>query len=165
MTASNAFNETMLGSRTADARPGSRPLRVLVVDDEREIRLMLWLILEQSKCLPTFASNLSEARDCLRQVEPDLMLLDIDLDGQSEGLELCAALKRASSSPFPVVVMLTADDSPETVAAAAQRGADGYVVKPFSPTQILGLVDSFDAWRIDVARKPPSFWPVPRFLR
>lgn len=165
MTSSNAFKGTTQRVGPADARTGAAPLRVLVVDDESEIRLMLKLILEQSECRLAFAGNLGEARDCLREAWPDLVLLDIGLGGQPEGLELCHALKQAASGPFPVVVMLTADDSPATVAAARQRGADGYVVKPFTPTQVLGLIDSFDAWRIDAARKPPAFWPAPRFLR
>ncbi len=165
MTSSNAFNESIQRSVPADQRPGSAPLRVLVVDDEPEMRLMLSLILEQSGCRLAFAGSVAEARSCLLEAWPDLVLLDIGLGGQPEGLELCDALKQAAPGPFPVVVMLTADDSPRTVVAARERGADGYVVKPFTPTQILGLIDSFDAWRIDAARKPPSFWPAPRFLR
>jgi len=148
-----------------DARSASAPLRVLVVDDEPEIRRLLSLILGQSGCRMAFAGNLVEARICLRDAWPDLILLDIGLGGQPEGLNLCDALKRSAPGPFPVVVMLTADDDPRTVRVARERGADGYVVKPFTPTQILGLIDSFDAWRLDASRKPPSFWPAPRFLR
>lgn len=140
-------------------------LHILVVDDEPDTRLMLRLILEETTAQLAFAGDLTEAHACLRTCPPHLVLLDIGLGGRPEGLELCAAIKHASHGPLPLVVMLTADDCPATLADARARGADGYLVKPFSPTQILGLADSFDAWRLDTRRAPPAFWPAPRFLR
>lgn len=166
MTHSDGFNGPATHRFDPETRcSGLAPLKVLVVDDEPEIRLMLRLILEQSDCRMDFAGSFEEGRDCLLGMAPDLVLLDIGLGGRADGLELCAELKRASRGLFPVVIMLTADDSPRTVADARRRGADGYLVKPVTPTQILGLIDSFEAWRIDSARTPPAFWPAPRFLR
>jgi len=163
MNSSNGLIDWHVGA--GDVQHGKTPLRVLVVDDEPELRLMLRLILEHANCSLGFAGNLGEAEDCLQDGWPDLVLLDISLGGKPEGLKLCEALKRTASGRAPVVVMLTANDSPRMVSEARQQGADGYVVKPFTPSQILGLIDSFDAWRIDTTRKPPSFWPAPRFLR
>lgn len=166
MTHSDSFNRPAMDGIGPESRcSGPAPLRVLVVDDEPEIRLMLRLILEQSDCRMDFAGSFAEGRDCLLGMAPDLVLLDIGLGGGCDGLALCAELKRASRGLFPVVIMLTADDSPRTVAEARRRGADGYLVKPVTPTQILGLIDSFEAWRLDSARTPPAFWPAPRFLR
>ncbi len=140
-------------------------LQILVVEDEPDARMMLRLILEETTSEVAFAGDLSEAHACLRDFKPDLVLLDIRLGGKPAGLELCTALKGARDGLLPLVVMLTADDSSTTLAEARARGADGYLVKPFTPTQILGLIDSFDVWRIDTERAPPAFWPAPRFLR
>lgn len=141
------------------------PLRILVVDDEADTRLLLRLILEETSAEMAFASNLAGAHVCLRTHAPDLVLLDIRLGNRPAGLELCAALKGTTQALFPMVIMMTADDRPETLADAHARGANGYLVKPFTPNQILGLVDSFDVWRLDSRRVPPAFWPAPRFLR
>lgn len=138
------------------------PLCVLVVDDAAELRLLLRLILEQAPCRTLFAVDAAQALAWLANERPDLVLLDIGLGAGADGLELCAALKRTQGEAFPKVVMLTADDDPHTIALARTRGADGYVVKPFTPAQILGLVDSFDVWRLDPARRPPAFWPTLR---
>ena len=140
-------------------------LRTLIVDDEPDIRLMLGLILAETAAEVAFAGDLSEAYACSRDFKPDLVLLDIRLGGKPAGLELCATLKGARNGLLPMVVMLTADDSSTTLAEACAHGADGYLIKPFTPSQILGLADSFDAWRLDTGRAPPAFWPAPRFLR
>lgn len=145
--------------------PAGAPLRVLVVDDAPEIRLLLGLILEQGPCRLAFAADAGQALAGLATERPDLVLLDIGLGTGADGLELCGALKRGGVQVPPKVVMLTADDDPHTVELARARGADGYVVKPFTPTQILGLVDSFEVWRLDPARRSPAFWPAPRTLR
>ncbi|MFB1030464.1 MAG: response regulator [Thauera sp.] len=147
-----------LGSPHARRDAGS-PLCVLVVDDAAEIRLLLRLILEQAPCRTVFAADTAQAREWIARGLPELVLLDIGLGVGPDGLELCAALKRDESDAFPKVVMLTADDDSRTIDLSRTCGADGYVVKPFTPMQILGLVDSFDAWRFDPARKPPAFWP------
>ena len=57
------------------------------------------------------------------------------------------------------IVMLTADDAESTIERAREHGADGYLVKPVSPIQVLGLLDTFDAWRLDDRRPVPRFWP------
>lgn len=139
---------------------GSGAIRVLVVDDEPEIRLLLRLILEQSECCMAFADAAEEALRCVERFQPELILLDVGLQGGPDGLSLCSTLKQAAAGAFPVVVMLTAADDAQTVARARGCGADGYLTKPFTPTQILGLLDSFDAWRIDPGRSLPEFWPV-----
>lgn len=152
------------GRQTAPHAAGG-PLLVLVVDDAPEIRLLLRLILEQGACRLEFAADAAQALAWLAAERPDLVLLDISLGSGPDGLELCGALKRVPGEAFTKVVMLTADDDPHTVELARACGADGYVVKPFTPTQILGLVDSFEVWRLDPARRPPAFWPVPHALR
>ncbi|WEN42150.1 Transcriptional regulatory protein WalR [Thauera sp. GDN1] len=136
------------------------PLSVIVVDDATEIRELLRLILAETGCRVRFAEDVEQALDLIVGDVPDLLLLDNGLPGAQQGLDLCARIKTDSQDPLPVVVMLTADDDPRTIMRARALGADGYVVKPFTPTQILGLVDAFDAWRLRPARRVPAFWPI-----
>ena len=135
-------------------------LTVIVVDDVPEMRELLRLILEEKGCHARFAGDVEQALDLIADAAPDLVLLDNGLPGRQQGLDLCAMLKAGGRDPLPVVVMLTADDDPRTIARARKLGASGYLVKPFTPTQILGLVDAFDAWRLCPMRSTPGFWPV-----
>jgi len=135
-------------------------LAVIVVDDAPEIRELLRLILAEKGCWVRFAGDVEQALGLIADDVPDLVLLDNGLPGPQQGLDLCARLKTGAPDPLPVVVMLTADDDPRTVARARAIGASGYLVKPFTPTQILGLVDAFDAWRLCPTRSVPGFWPV-----
>lgn len=135
-------------------------LTVVVVDDVPEMRELLRLILEEKGCHVRFAEDVEQALELIADAAPDLVLLDNGLPGRQQGLDLCAMLKAGARDPLPVVVMLTADDDPRTIARARELGASGYVVKPFTPTQILGLVDAFDAWRSCPMRSAPGFWPV-----
>lgn len=135
-------------------------LAVIVVDDAPEIRELLRLILAEKGCRVRFAADAEQALELIAEEMPHLVLLDHGLPGAQQGLDLCAKLKLGGQGPLPVVVMLTADDDPRTTARARALGADGYLVKPFTPTQILGLVDAFDAWRLCPTRNVPAFWPV-----
>lgn len=152
-------------SELSESAEGIAALGVLIVDDEPEIRLMLRLILEQHECSFHFACDADQALDSVRLAPPELVLLDIGLREPREGLSLCAELKRRAKGRLPVVIMLTGDNDPSTIRQAQACGADGYLVKPFTPMQILGLIDSFDAWRIDPRRAPPAFWPAAYRLR
>lgn len=153
----------------ADVCPGGdtaeHSIAVVVVDDAPEIRELLRLILAEKGCRVRFAADAEQALALVGEAMPDLVLLDIALPGALQGLDLCAKLKLGGQGPLPVVVMLTADDDPRTTAHARALGADGYLVKPFTPTQILGLVDAFDAWRLSPTRSVPAFWPVWRHGR
>ena len=135
-------------------------LTVIVVDDVPEIQELLRLILAEKGCRVRFAGDVEQALDLITDATPDIVLLDNGLPGAQQGLDLCATLKASTHGPLPVVVMLTADDDPRTIERARALGASGYLVKPFTPTQILGLVDAFDAWRLRPTRSAPEFWPV-----
>lgn len=137
-------------------------LSVLVVDDAPEIRELLRLILARQGCSVRLASDAEEALGQVAERMPDVVLLDIGLPGgRQKGLELCALLKGNGQPVAPVVVMLTADNDPRTSEQARALGADGYVIKPFTAMQILGLVDAFEVWRMAPEQSRPSFWPMP----
>lgn len=145
--------------QSAQAPVCSACLRVLVVEDAPELQALIRHTLDGQDFQVDFAGDGQQALARFSQSPPQLILLDINLPGSICGLELCATFRAANASPFPVIVMLTADDAIETIARARFAGADGYLVKPVSPMQLLGLLDTFDAWRLDVRRPVPRFWP------
>ncbi len=115
--------------------PPPSPQRVLVVDDDRVLRLALSRLLADAYEV----GEASDGNEALAKAaaEPfDLVLLDIGLPGMS-GLDV---LKRLNSDGrHRRVVMMTADDTPETLLRAIRDQAYDYIVKPFPPSAILAV--------------------------
>ena len=104
---------------------------VLVVEDERDIREVLRRYLERAGLSVLTASTGAEALHLIESIRPDLLLLDLglpDIDG-SEVL--------ASAAPAIPVIVLTARSAVDDRIAGLRMGADDYVVKPFSPTEVV----------------------------
>ncbi len=122
-------------------RPADRATRrVLVVDDERSIRLLCRVNLGASGMDVLEAADGEEALEVARSERPDLVLLDVmlpGLDGWSVAREL-AADERTSEIP---VVFLTARADPADRRLGEQLGGVGYVVKPFDPLGIGEFVE------------------------
>jgi NtrC-family two-component system response regulator AlgB len=114
------------------------PDRVLVVDDERNIRSMLRLCLEQSGCEVREAGSGEAALAALAAAPADLAFVDLRL-GTASGLDLLPAL--LADNPDLDVVVITAYASIDTAMEAVRRGARDYVPKPFSPAQIRAVVE------------------------
>jgi len=111
---------------------------VLIVDDDEGTRRTLVRILESRsvngrRCRCTAVSSAVEARRALRVSEWDLMLCDVVMPGQT-GLSLLRHIKSSASS-VPVV-MVSGVDSPAIAQTASESGACGYIVKPFSDSQV-----------------------------
>ena len=75
------------------------------------------------------------------QFKPDLVLLDVMMPGETHGLDLCLALKVEPMLAATRVIMLSARGTHADREAGLRAGADAYLVKPFSPMQLLALVD------------------------
>jgi NtrC-family two-component system response regulator AlgB len=114
------------------------PLRVLVIDDEKNIRTTLALCLEGLGCRVTQASSAEAALDALRHEPFELAFCDLRL-GHENGLELLPRL--LSERPLLDVVVITAYATIDTAVEAMRRGAKDYLPKPFSPAQIAPLVE------------------------
>lgn len=103
--------------------------RVLIVDDEADICLLLSGLLRRLGYHPTCASFLDEGRRCLRTGEFDAVFLDLNLpDGL--GFDLLPAIKVAGS--MTKVVMISAFDGVAERKRAAEQGADYFIGKPFT---------------------------------
>jgi two-component system phosphate regulon response regulator OmpR len=107
---------------------------VLVVDDDARLRALLSRYLAEQGFRVTTASHAADARDKLRVVQPDLLVLDVMMPGES-GLDLTASL-RAERSDIPVL-LLTARGAPEDRIAGFESGADDYLGKPFEPYELV----------------------------
>ncbi len=111
--------------------------KILVVDDEKKIAAVLKAYLEQDGFAVITAADGLEALEMARREDPDLIILDLMLPGLS-GEEVCHRL-RQEGSRIPVI-MLTAKTAIEDRVHGLGIGADDYVLKPFSPQEVLARV-------------------------
>jgi DNA-binding response OmpR family regulator len=111
-------------------------VRVLVVDDEAQIRVVLRAYLEREGYLVDEAATGSEAVSMVVQTQPDLVLLDIGLP-DLDGLEVLRQI-RATSPVYVVMVTARADEVDLLVGLTV--GADDYITKPFSPREVVARV-------------------------
>jgi len=111
--------------------------KVLVVDDEENIRFLLEAVLRQEGMEVTLASSAQEALDALKQDQFDLVLSDIRMP-QMTGLELLERVQKAH--PEVVVVIMSAYGTVDTALEAIKRGAYDYIAKPFKPAEVVLLL-------------------------
>lgn len=108
--------------------------KILIVDDEEDIRLLLEQILEKKGYACVLAADAGEARDCLKEHDCDLVLCDINMPGES-GLEL---IRDVSAKYRDVaVVMVTGVDDPVVAETVFEVGVFDYVAKPIRRNRIL----------------------------
>ena len=125
------------------------PFRVLVIDDEKNIRVTLSAYLEGVGCGVTAVATALEALAALERQTFDLAFLDLRLK-ETSGLDLLPKLLAAS--PHLPIVMITAYATIETAVEAIKRGARDYLPKPFTPAQIRHLVNGL-AERLSLFRQ------------
>jgi NtrC-family two-component system response regulator AlgB len=113
-------------------------LRVLVVDDEKNIRTTLALCLEQFGCKVSAVGAADDALALMAQQSYDLAFLDLRL-GTSSGLDLIAKFLAANGGL--ILVVMTAYATIDTAVDAIRRGASDYLAKPFDPAQIRRIVE------------------------
>src|SRR5207302_8694974 len=117
----------------ADPRNGDAALRILVVDDEANIRVTLSLCLEAQGHSVTAHGTIDNALAELSRQAFDLVFLDVRL-GVHNGLDFLPRL--LAESPWAKVVVITAYASVETAVEAMKLGATDYLPKPFTPAQV-----------------------------
>jgi diguanylate cyclase (GGDEF)-like protein len=128
------------GRGSPQPRPGPlRPVRVLVVDDDERLRILLRTTLEVIDIEIDEAESVPAARACIAERRPDVVVLDLSLPGPG-GLLLCEELKRdAETRDIGIVVLTGSDVGSEATARGA--GADAFLRKPFSPLELLAVVE------------------------
>lgn len=114
--------------------------KILVADDDPSLRFLVTETLSEGSRRLLQACDGLEALDLARKELPDLILLDVAMPGMT-GVEVCEALKADSRTRHIPVVMLTAKDKPQDRERGLAAGAEAYLTKPFSPLQLLHLVE------------------------
>jgi two-component system, OmpR family, response regulator VicR len=111
-------------------------VRILLVDDDRELIDLLAFALRRAGLEPIAAHDAPSAVRLFEERRPDLVVLDINL-GASSGLEVLKELRRRAQLP---VIMLTALDSEEDKVRGLELGADDYLTKPFSHRELIARI-------------------------
>lgn len=115
----------------------TEPVRILVVDDEESIRKSLAAVLEEKGYAVDTAENGKEAIEKSETKSYNLALVDIRLPDM-DGVRLLASMKE--TVPKMVKIILTGYPSVENAVEAVNKGADGYIVKPFDMNKLLDMI-------------------------
>lgn len=110
--------------------------KILVVDDEPQIVRVLTAYLEKAGYLVSTAADGNNALAVFQREHPDFMILDLNLP-EMDGLDVCRTVRRSSNIP---ILMLTARVEEADRLIGLELGADDYVLKPFSPREVVARV-------------------------
>lgn len=113
-----------------------RKKHILVIDDDKEITLLISEYLTQHGYRTTCALNGSQIHQLLRDNHFDLIILDVMMPG-IDGLSLCQQIRKTQDTP---IFMLSAADSTADRVAGLELGADDYITKPFSARELLARI-------------------------
>lgn len=120
-----------------DAPPRQSPdvdtPHILVIDDDRRIRELLKSYLSETGFRVSVADSAAQARERMRGLEFDLLILDVMMPGET-GLEFAAGLRDRSTIP---ILMLTARAGSDDRIAGLETGVDDYLPKPFEPRELV----------------------------
>lgn len=109
---------------------------ILIVDDEPQISAVISAYLTNSGYRTVIAQNGKSAIDLFREKNPAMILLDLNLPGK-DGLEVCQTVRQESEVP---IIMVTARAEETDKLVGLELGADDYIVKPFSPREVVARV-------------------------
>ncbi len=118
---------------------GRRGIRILVVDDQPNLRMLLRTTFEIIDVQVDEAGSAAEAMQRLAQRTPDVIVLDVNLP-DTDGISLCRRLRaQPSTAEVPIVLLTGSSDATDEEGRAA--GADAFVHKPFSPLELLEIIE------------------------
>ncbi|AFZ12657.1 two component transcriptional regulator, winged helix family [Crinalium epipsammum PCC 9333] len=112
---------------------------ILIVEDEPEIARLIQLALEKEGFSSRISRDGITAMDAFLEQQPDLIILDLMLPGL-DGLEVCARIRQKPGAKDPYILMLTARGEEIDRVIGLSTGADDYLVKPFSPRELVARV-------------------------
>lgn len=111
--------------------------KVLIVEDQDELRQLVRMTLECAGLDLQEAHDAAHALELLGPIWPDMVVLDIMMPGAIDGLELCEIIKHRSDLKHIKVLLLSAMGQRADIERGRNAGADAYLVKPFSPLELL----------------------------
>jgi len=113
--------------------------KILLVDDHPDIRRLIRVALGKSFEVAEAEDGVS-GLETARRIKPDLVVLDVMMPGELNGLEVLAAIKSDPTLKHTRVIMVTARGQARDYEDGMQRGADAYFIKPFSPLQLVAAI-------------------------
>ncbi|MFM2407711.1 MAG: hypothetical protein RL358_453 [Pseudomonadota bacterium] len=116
--------------------------KILIVDDEENLRKLLLVVLSYADYKLYFASSGEEALEMAARIRPDVVILDVLMPGKLNGLEVCRKIKSIANLKHAFVILLTGLTQQADKEAGAETGANAYVEKPFSPMRLIELIES-----------------------
>ncbi len=128
--------------------------KILIVEDEREIRELISLVLLRQGYTLRSAESSEMARSCLATESYDLIVLDWMLPDES-GIDLLVYLRKALKSHCPPILMVTAKADPEDIVHGLDLGADDYVTKPFDSRVLVSRISAL-LRRLQQHNEPPE---------
>ena len=128
--------------------------KILVVDDEPDALEVLGFKLKEAGYLPIFAKDGGRAITATRDERPALIVLDLMLP-EVDGLEVCKILRRDLATSMIPIIMLTAKAAEMDRVIGLELGADDYVIKPFSPRELVLRIKKLLA-RVKASDEPVS---------
>jgi signal transduction histidine kinase/DNA-binding response OmpR family regulator len=143
----DAMGDTVRDVTADAARPGAREGRVLVADDNRDLRDYVRRLLQDAGYAVDIAADGAGALEAARRQRPDLLLTDVMMPGM-DGFELLQAVREDPQLSDLPVVMLSARAGEEAQVEGLEAGADDYLSKPFSARELLARVSA----NLDMAR-------------
>lgn len=114
-------------------------MEILIVEDEAEIAQLIQLYLEKEGFTCRTCRDGINALDAFQEQKPDLIILDLMIPGL-DGLEVCARIRQKPGLKDPYILMLTARGEELDRIIGLSTGADDYMVKPFSPKELVARV-------------------------
>ena len=119
--------------------------RILIVEDQADIRKLIRMTLEFGDFEIHEAHDGESGLAMARAIRPTVVLLDVMTPGLLDGYQVCARIKQDPALQAIQVVMLTARGQATDLAAGESAGADAYLVKPFSPLELIERVEAMVA--------------------
>lgn len=115
-------------------------MKALIVDDDRTLADLLAFTFRRAGFEPLLAFDGQSAMEAFSIHSPDILILDVNLPGtptMKNGFDICREIRKSSSIP---IILLTVRDEEEDIIHGLNIGADDYILKPFSPRQLVARV-------------------------
>lgn len=116
--------------------------RILIVDDHPELRKLVRMTLEFEDYALDEAQDGASALEAVARHCPEVVILDVMMPGDLSGYDVCARIKSDARTHDTKVILLTARGQQADLARGREAGADHYLVKPFSPLELLDSVSA-----------------------
>lgn len=118
-------------------------MKILIVDDNEQMRTLLTLTFAQHANHEILqATNGEEALNIVNQCHPEVILLDVKMSGELDGIEVCRRIKSSINKDI-AIILISANTEMSCIENGVDAGADMYLSKPFSPIHLLQIIETF----------------------